>query len=294
MFNINLQALLTFLDQDGSRGLNPAPVYITRAKTAQVPWRRHRFRSAAIAGAARLAVLGCSLGLLAGARAIAAPIDRYFRVQIVRICDNTGTVCAATPYFAAETTKIYAQAGIAPIFLPILNYNNSAVLNGTTGIDAISMAAFGCPSPCTPLSTTLFAFFANTLNGASYGNAWLNDNGSAFDASLIASFNGGIGRRDTFAHELGHNLGLDHYDVATNVMASGGVRAIPSSVADITPDGANLDQFTPAQIATIRGSRFLFANDGPTANVPAPLPLFGAAAGFGCSRRLRRRLVERS
>jgi hypothetical protein len=248
----------------------------------------YRFRSPAINVAMRLGVLACSMGLLAGARAFAAPIDRYFKVQIVRICNTIGTVCAATPYFPAETNKIYAQAGIAPIFLPILNYYNSAILNGSNGIEAISMAAFGCASPCVPLSTTLFAFFANTLDGSIYGNAWLGANGSALDASLISSFNGGIGRRDTFAHELGHNLGLIHYEFANNVMASGGVRAVPSSVADINPDGAQLDQFTATQIASLRDSPFIFAS------VPAPLPVIGAVAAFSWSRRLRRRLGEHS
>jgi len=241
-----------------------------------------------MAGAVRLALLAGSMGLLAASRTLAAPIDRYFKVQIVRICNNSGTVCAATPYFPAETTKIYAQAGIEPIFLPILNYFNSAVLNGSNGIPAISMAVFGCPSPCTPLASTLFAFFANTLDGSAYGNAWIGANGSAFDATLISGFNGGIGRRDTFAHELGHNLGLDHYNFSNNLMADGSVRAVPSGLADINPDGAQLDQFTASQIAIMRDSPFVYAN------VPAPLPLLGAAAAFGWSRRLRRHLGERT
>lgn len=241
-----------------------------------------------MAEAIRVALLAGSLALFAATRSLAAPIDRYFKVQIVRICNDSGTVCAATPYFPAETTKIYAQAGIEPIFLPILDYRNSAVLNGSNGIPAISMAAFGCTSPCAPQIATLFAFFANTLDGSVYGNAWLGANGSAFDATLISGFNGGIGRRDTFAHELGHNLGLEHYEVSSYLMASGGVRAIPSGLADINPDGAQLDQFTASQIAIMRDSPFVFAN------VPAPLPLLGAAAAFGWSRRLRRHLGERT
>jgi len=266
----------------------------THQQLAAIPLRRHRSRSLRSSGVARLALLAGSIGLLSGARASAATIDRSFNVQIVRICNDAGTVCAATPYFPAETTKIYAQAGIAPIFLPIQDLNKSSILNGTNGIEAISMAAFGCASPCAPLSTTLYAFFANTLDSTFYGNAWLGDNGSALDASLITNFNSGIGRRDTFAHELSHNLGLDHYDVANNLMASGGVRAVPSSVADITPDGAQLSQLTASQIATMRSSRFVFANDLPGTKVPAHLPLLGAVAAFGWSRALRRRLCERT
>ena len=289
MLRAAVQTILATVDRGINRADGAAAVAATGRKAAGLHWRRSRSPSAAIAGAVRWSVLACSIGLLAEARVLAAPIDRYFKVQIVRICDDAGSVCAATPYFPAEATKIYAQAGILPIFLPILNYNNSAVLNGSNGIEAISQAAFGCPGPCVPLSTTLYAFFANTLDNTIYGNAWLNDNGSAFDASLISNYNGGIGRRDTFAHELGHNLGLDHFEVAQNLMASGGVRAIPSSVADINPSGAQLDQLTANQISTLRSSRFVFAD-----NVPAPLPVVGAAAAFGWSRRLRRRLRAQS
>ncbi len=289
MLRFAVQTILAAVDRGISRADGAAAVAAEGQKTPGLHWRRSRSASAAIAVAARWGVLACSIGLLAEARILAAPIDRYFKVQIVRICNTAGTVCAATPDFPAETTKIYAQAGILPIFLPILNYNNSAVLNGSNGIPAISQAIFGCPGGCAIPSTTLYAFFANTLNNTIYGNAWLDDNGSAFDASLIANYNGGIGRRDTFAHELGHNLGLDHFEVAQNLMASGGVRAIPSSVADINPSGAQLDQLTASQISTLRNSQFVFAD-----NVPAPLPVVGAAAAFGWSRRLRRRLRAQS
>ena len=289
-----LQANLAAVEKNCRKPEGSAMVAATHQQLAAMRLRRHRFRSLPISGVARLAVLVGCIGLLTGARASATTIDRSFKVQIVRICNDAGTVCAATPYFPAETTKIYAQAGIAPIFLPIQDLNKSSILNGTNGIGAISMAAFGCTSPCAPLTTTLFAFFANTLDNTIYGNAWLGYNGSAFDASLITNFNSGVGRRDTFAHELGHNLGLDHYEVANNLMASGGVRAIPSSVADITPDGAQLDQFTASQIVTLRSSPFVFANDLTGAKVPAPLPLLGAVAAFGWCRALRRRLCERT
>ncbi len=235
------------------------------------------------------------MGLLTEARGFAAPIDRYFKVQIVRICNSAGTACAGTPSFPEASTKIYAQAGIEPIFLPILDYNNTTVLNGSNGIEAISQAYFGCQGGCYAPSITLYAFFANTLNNTIYGNAWDNGNGSAFDATLIATYNGGIGRLDNFAHELAHNLGLFNNEIVQNLMGSGGVRAIPSSVADINPDGAKLDQLTADQITTLRRSRFLFADEvPPPLDVPAPLPVVGTAAAFGWSRRLRRRLREHS
>lgn len=60
--------------------------------------------------------------------------------------------------------------------------------------------------------------------------------------------NSGNQAQDTFAHEVGHALGLPHEDTdANNLMASGGVRNI---------SGAGIDKLTPAQIAIIKASLF--------------------------------------
>jgi hypothetical protein len=54
--------------------------------------------------------------------------------------------------------------------------------------------------------------------------------------------------QDTFAHEVGHALGLDHEDSdANNLMASGNVRNIT---------GAGIDKLSDAQLAIIRNSLF--------------------------------------
>jgi|GEM_PF-5587897 hypothetical protein len=54
--------------------------------------------------------------------------------------------------------------------------------------------------------------------------------------------------QDTFAHELGHVLGLDHHANANNLMASGSDRNIA---------GEGIDQLSKSEIETIRNSAFL-------------------------------------
>jgi hypothetical protein len=108
-------------------------------------------------------------------------------------------------------------------------------------------------------------------------------------ADEIFSFNGGIGRLDTIAHEIGHVFGLTHNGFGAggpeNFMTAGGTRAIPNSINNIFPDGLQLDQMTAAQFAEI------FAN--PNGGIfikhipePASIVLFITGLLF-LSRRLR-------
>jgi hypothetical protein len=69
------------------------------------------------------------------------------------------------------------------------------------------------------------------------------------------------GRRDTFAHEVGHNLGLGHADfgagASNNLLTAGSTRQIPDGVANIIPDGLNLSQLTASQKTKLLSSPFL-------------------------------------
>jgi hypothetical protein len=106
---------------------------------------------------------------------------------------------------------------------------------------------------------------------AKYDGVWRAD---VDPLDNVFSFNGGIGRLDTIAHELGHVLGLVHTATSTDLMASGGVRSIPDSINQIFPDGADLDQLDAAEIETALGSRYVVAN------VPEPSTLLLCGIGL--------------
>jgi hypothetical protein len=106
----------------------------------------------------------------------AASITHYFTINPIRICNTAGTTCAPTPFYPNETYKIYSQVGVAPIFLPIKQINNTTLLT-VNGVANVSVPGNGQhPNP-----TTINAWFANSLNSAPgtvlYGEAWLGGNG---------------------------------------------------------------------------------------------------------------------
>ena len=210
-------------------------------------------------------VIALALELLSIARATAAGITHYFTINPVKVCNPYFATCAPTPMYEAETYKIFSQAGIAPIFLPVTPlYNFDLSLLSVTGVEEIDLPK----NKRHPNPTTINAWFVNSIvdpadpSNLIFGEAWPDRNGLVINGPAV--LNEGInGRRDTFAHELGHNFGLYHYDTGdygldgNNLMADGSIRRIPSVIGDITPDGASLSQLTSAQIDTILRSHLL-------------------------------------
>ena len=202
---------------------------------------------------------GCFTSIAIGnGIAQAVTIDRYFTVQPIKVCDDAGANCASTPIFQPEVAKIYQQAGVASVFLPTTQLNNTSILN-TTGISAIQQA--GNPG-ASANTTTINTWFVNNLTvpppSVLFGEAWVGANGVVVNSSAVQGFNGGNGRRDTLAHELGHNFGLRHTDFGAgannNLVTAGSTRLVPDGVGNIVPDGSDLSQLTAAQIAQIRTS----------------------------------------
>jgi hypothetical protein len=153
----------------------------------------------------------------------------------------------------------WAQAGIAPVLLApeTLDIGTVSTAAGRYGLitdvntaaatDGFRLLTRTPGNGQSPNPTTLNLYFVDSLitpGQVVRGVAYVNGNGFIIADNSVF---------DTGAHELGHNLGLDHTTFGaggpSNLMTTGGVRTIPTSIGDIAPNGANLDQLNAAQIA---------------------------------------------
>jgi hypothetical protein len=202
----------------------------------------------------------------------ARPITDQINVNLITVADNNGANSTAGVFGTATEQAeafsfvdvIFAQAGVNVEFaFRPGTYNSTFALTGTPGNNN--------PRPQADLGTTLSN--AATAGGVLSGNVntinvflvsivpgfgQLSDNSAAGLANIagngvsyyggpnLAGFEGG---REVLAavlaHELGHNLGLDHVTIAENLMRSGS-----------TGDGQKLND---AQISTILASPFTVA-----------------------------------
>jgi hypothetical protein len=215
------------------------------------------------------------------------------------------------------TRAIFSQAGVDITFLPavqLLNAGSLQTLHVTTdpatGLltstdfktlsqqAGISQGAAPRP-PLSPNRSTINLFFVNNLvpqtPGILYGFSWIGNNGVSIGASTFGLKVGSItlpGRPDTIAHEIGHDLDLDHTTfgagASTNLMTAGNIRTGPSAaivgghaawVNQIFPNGT-LDQLSSAQQTQILKSGFLNPIPLVTSTVTDPPVGFDYHVGF--------------
>ncbi len=223
-----------------------------------------------------LAAACFGLSLTAAAPALAGGM---VNVQPVKICRNDGTACAnaAGNLFAAETNKIWAQAGITFNFLDFTTINDTADQNFTTQMQVDDFFA-AHPGKSADADVITMWFTNNIFNAYGEVNA-IGGDMAIIDISIFT-----IPRIDTIAHELGHNLGLRHDDpgVLRDYLMRAGDRFIPNGIGNITPDGLGYDKLTAGEIATAMA-------DGKVHAVPEPATWALMLLGFGALGALARR-----
>jgi len=185
----------------------------------------------------------------------AQPITERVTVQVITTAATNGT--DAAPAFGNATQQsaifgginaIWAQAGIDVQFkFRLANWNNDFALLGNItprsqdDLDTIVTNASnaGLLDP-NPLVINLFLVrivpgFSQTSDNTSNGLAFVDDNGITLWAgpNLVSFANGRDVIASVLAHEIGHNLNLDHITATENLMQSsgGGERLNASQIA---------------------------------------------------------------
>ncbi|MCX7098933.1 MAG: PEP-CTERM sorting domain-containing protein [Methylococcales bacterium] len=234
---------------------------------------------------------------LSASPASAMTIDKILNVNVHVLCNDSGLNCASkgpagNAFFSAETNKIWAQAGISVSFNLAQTINSTAFsfLNdsvaGDSFYDLIDYAGFGYSASIVDM------FLVHTVTGV-YGEGFMGYGGLVIAMDTVMAFNSGLGRIDTIAHELGHNLDLvqpalggdpgghSNSSHPNYLMASGSWRTVPATLANIAPSGSGLDLLPADQIAHARLSKLL--HDVPETSTFALLAL--GLFGLGVMRR---------
>ena len=208
--------------------------------------------------------------------AASMPITRQVTIRAIGLCDDAGANCADVNTYEAAADAIWAQAGVDFKFLPTLTWNQSQFLTPDYSVgEELSLFAAGTIAfGDSTIDHILNMYFVkdllptNRLYGEGCGAPIFvgfcgNAIGIVINTTLVNAFNGGLGRIDTVAHEVGHVLGLTHggfgagAGVPDNLMTSGSFRSPAETIADINPNGLGLDKLTQAQIDEVYKSIYV-------------------------------------
>jgi hypothetical protein len=203
-----------------------------------------------------------------------APFNTANRVSNPGAATSTTPIGFVDPASGKDVTRaIWNQVGIDVAWSPLRQYNSTGsqtlhITTGSTGTgltstefltlsqqDGISQGA----TPTAPLAsqpTVVNMFFVTTLvppsPGTLYGFSWINNNGIAIGSNTFFPPPPLTARFDAIAHELGHNLALDHNDTyntpafSNDLMTAGVTRTEPGTSSAAVTD-ANDTPTSPAE-----------------------------------------------